>query len=55
MRSLASILSLFGNELNKFYDTEARTLDSIYHMTLKFPKNRILPSKRQYFSTLPEG
>ena len=34
MRGLPSILSLFRNEFNKFNNTEARTLDSIYHMTL---------------------
>ena len=27
--------SLFCNELNKFNNTGARMLDSIYHMTLK--------------------
>ena len=38
MRGLPSILSLFRNELNKFNNTGARVLDSIYHMrnTLKF-------------------
>ena len=35
MRGLPSILSLFRNELNKFYYSGARMLDSIYHMTLK--------------------
>ena len=35
MLSLPSILSLFGNELNKLNNTGARMLDSIYHMTLK--------------------
>ena len=30
-----SILSLFGNELNKFNNTGAGMLDSIYHMTLR--------------------
>ena len=34
MRGLPSILSLFRKELNKFNDTRARMLDSIYHMTL---------------------
>ena len=34
MRGLPSILSLFRNEFNKFNDTRARMLDSIYHMTL---------------------
>ena len=35
MRSLPSILSLFCNEFNKFNNTRARILDSIYHMTLR--------------------
>ena len=33
MRGLTSILSLFHNEFNKFNNTSARMLDSIYHMT----------------------
>ena len=33
MRGLPSILSLFRNEFNKFNNTKARMLDSIYHMT----------------------
>ena len=33
MRGLQSILSLFRNEFNKFNNTRARMLDSIYHMT----------------------
>ena len=33
MRGLPSILSLFHNEFNKFDNTRARMLDSIYHMT----------------------
>ena len=33
MRGLQSILSLFCNKFNKFNDTRARILDSIYHMT----------------------
>ena len=33
MRGLPSILSLFRNEFNKFNNTRARILDSIYHMT----------------------
>ena len=33
MRGLWSILSLFCNEFNKFNNTRARMLDSIYHMT----------------------
>ena len=34
MRGLPSILSLFRNEFNKFNNTRARMLDSIYHMIL---------------------
>ena len=33
MRGLPSILSLFRNEFNKFKNTRARMLASIYHMT----------------------
>ena len=33
MRGLPSILSLFHNEFNKFNNTRARMLDSIYQMT----------------------
>ena len=33
MRGLPSILSLFRNEFNKFNNTRARMLGSIYHMT----------------------
>ena len=37
MRGLPSILSLFRNEIDKFNNTRAQMLDSIYHMinTLK--------------------
>ena len=35
MRDLSSIVSLFRNEFNKFINTAARMLDSIYHMKLK--------------------
>ena len=41
MRGLPSILSLFSKEFNKFNNTGARMLDSIYHMTLKLLKNLI--------------
>ena len=34
-RGLPSILSLFCNDFNKFNNTRARMLDSIYHMTLR--------------------
>ena len=33
MQGLPSILSLFRNEFNKFNNTGAQMLDSIYHMT----------------------
>ena len=33
MRGQPSILSPFCNEFNKFNNTRARMLDSIYHMT----------------------
>ena len=33
IRGLPSILSLFRNEFNKFNNTRARMLDSIYHVT----------------------
>ena len=33
MRGLPSVLSLFRNKFNKFNNTGARMLDSIYHMT----------------------
>ena len=46
MRGLPSILSLFRNELNKFNNIGARTLHSIYHMTLKLLKNRIFGVKK---------
>ena len=35
MRGLPSILSLFRKEFNKFNNTVAGMLDSIYHMTFK--------------------
>ena len=38
IRGLPSILSLFRNEFNKFNNTRARMLDSIYHMTLSVKK-----------------
>ena len=33
MQGLLSILSLFRNKFNKFKNTRAQMLDSIYHMT----------------------
>ena len=41
MRGLQSILSLFRNDFNKFNNTKARILDSIYHMKLGLLKNLI--------------
>ena len=35
MRGLPGIVSLFRNEFNKFNNTGARMLDSIYHISLK--------------------
>ena len=35
MRGLPSILSFFRNEFNKFSNTRARMLDSIYNMPLR--------------------
>ena len=35
MQRLPSILPVFRNEFNKYNNTGARMLDSIYHMTLK--------------------
>ena len=37
MRGLPSILSLFRNEFNKFNNSRARMIDSIYHITLRIP------------------
>ena len=57
MRGLPSILSLFRKEFNKFNNTRARLLDSIYHMknTLKFHfwrKNVIILSSHAMYATL---
>ena len=35
LRGSLRILSLFRKEFNKFNNTRARLLDSIYHMTLR--------------------
>ena len=52
MRGLPSILSLFRNEFNKFNNTRARMLDSIYHMTLKLRWNLISAVKRYILTHL---
>ena len=44
-RGLPSVLYLFRNEFNKFNDTGARMLDSVYHMTLKSFQNHIFGVK----------
>ena len=48
MRGLPSILSLFPNEFNKFNNTGARMLDSIYHMTNSL-KSHFCRKKRYNF------
>ena len=35
IQGLSSILSLFRNSFDKFNNTRAQMLDSIYHMTLR--------------------
>ena len=52
MRGLPSILSLFRNEFNKFNNTRARMLDSIYHMTLRILRNLISRVKSYNFVIL---
>ena len=42
IRGLESILSLFRNKFNKFYNTGAQMLDSIHHMILKLFRNHFL-------------
>ena len=49
MRGLPGILSVFRNNFNKFNNTGARMLDSIYHMTLKIIKNLIFGVKMSRF------
>ena len=44
MRGLPSILYLFCNEFNKFNNTRARILDSIYHTCMKLSALRRLIS-----------
>ena len=49
MRGLSNILSLFGNEFNKFNNTLAQMLDYIYHMILELLKNHIFGVKTSKF------
>ena len=44
-RGLPSILPLFHNKFNKFNNTGAQMLDSIYHMILQLLKNHIFGVK----------
>ena len=44
LRGLPSILSLFRNKFNKFNNTSAQMLDSIYHMTYLFFATRLMNS-----------
>ena len=41
MQGLPSILSLFLNKFNKFNNTVAQMLDSIYHVTFKLLTTRL--------------
>ena len=52
MRGLLSILSLFRNKFNRFNNTGAQMLDSIYQMTLKLLKNHIFGVKTSRFCHL---
>ena len=52
MRGLPSILLLFRNKFNKFTNTGAGMLDSIYHITLELIKNHIFGVKKSRFCHL---
>ena len=52
MRGLPSILSLFRNEFDKFNNTGAQKLDSIYHKTLRLFCNHIVGVKKSRFCHL---
>ena len=54
MRGSPSILSLLRNECNKFNNTGARMLDSIYHMALDYVKIAFCASKR-HFATFTQS
>ena len=49
MQGLPSILSLFRNKFNKFNNTKARMLGSIYHMTLMYTLKSDFRRKRLFF------
>ena len=50
MQALLSILSLYRNKFNKFNNTGAGMLDSIYHTTLKLLENGTFGVKTKYFA-----
>ena len=52
MLGLLSVIPLFGNKFNKFNNTGAGMLDSIYHMILKLLKNLIFGVKTSRFCHL---
>ena len=52
LQGLPSILSLFRNEFNKFNNTRARMVDSIYHTTLRLLWNLISAVKRYDFAIM---
>ena len=55
MWGLPSILFLFGNKFNKFDNTGAWMLDSIYHMTFKLFCNRVFRLKMSRFCQIYAG
>ena len=52
MRGSPSTLFLFSNKFNKFNNTGSRMLDSIYHKTIKLPKNHVFGVKTSRFCHL---
>ena len=50
MRCLLSTLSLFRIKFNKFINTRARMLDSIYHLKLEITLKSHLCHKTSFFS-----
>ena len=50
MRALSIILSLIRIGFDNFNNAGAQMLDSIFHRTLKLPRNHILSRKREYCS-----
>ena len=54
MCGLPSISSLFRNEINKFNNTGAQMLDSIYHMSSHSLKNHIFGVKTSILSSFTQ-